>query len=439
MIHEITKNVKEKITLMIRELNDHLTRPMQKYLIEMITGCFATKSLCLTSISGSLHEKTDIKHTLKRLQRNTEKYSDLLDISNSYNAHYASEETKGASDIVICVDGGDIVHKYGSSFELNCKVRDGSDKKSPYKMGYHINHAVCYEPNSKRVYPLYLNIYSSKSKEFKSANIETLKMLDLLKMSFRDRGLYVFDRGYDGGYILSYLYKHQMRFVIRSVGRRFVLYNGRAIRVKELCGSIINRRYSKDGLRFGYAKCYFKKNPITVVSVECKNGERLYFLCEGHLSKSKEVYRRIKSYFSRWKIEESYRFMKQQFGLERCLVRKYESIKTMLGISLFGWHLLCRLESDEYSKMLLEKMAKREKESRGEKKVCEFIHYRLSDGIRNALLGYNRSLFNFRNRDKSNDSKLYYVPVDYLLEKSERRCWIPLIPVIKRRKSSVVA
>lgn len=55
MIGEITKNVKEKMMNIARNLHDYLTKPQQKYILEMISGCFATCSLNLSAISGYLY------------------------------------------------------------------------------------------------------------------------------------------------------------------------------------------------------------------------------------------------------------------------------------------------------------------------------------------------------------------------------------------------
>ena len=387
MICEITKNVKEKIKKITNDLNDHISRVQQKYLLEMIPGCFATKSLNLTAIAGYLNEETKVKHTIKRLQRNTENYSSLLEISNFYNIHYSYEETKKDERVIISVDGGDLVHEYGKSFELITKVRDGSSKRKHFVDGYHLNHAVCYSPSTGRIFPLYLDIYSSISKEFKSANNETIKLLGTVKEKFKDKGMFVMDRGYDAGIILKYLYNANLSFVVRSVGNRHVNYRGENILVSKLCKSVINKRYKKNSFSYGYAKCYYKDHPMTVISVKGKEKDNyVYLLCEGHIDKSKEAFFRVRSYFRRWNVEESFRFMKQQLGIEKCLVRKFDSIKTMLGVASFCWNLLSQVESDRVIAVELERMARREKYNTKDKVVCKFKNYRISDGIRNVLL-----------------------------------------------------
>lgn len=439
MISEIRKNVKEKLIKIVHDLNEHISKPQQKYLLEMITGCFATSSLNLTAISGYLSERTKVKHTLKRLQRNTENYSSLLGISNLYNIHCCYEETKKEERVLISVDEGDLVHDYGKSFELITKVRDGSNKKKRINNGYYLNHAVCYNPSSKRVLPLYLDIYSSISSDFKSSNNETMKLLDTVGQKFKDRGIFVMDRGYDAGVILDYFYEKGLSFIVRSVGNRHVTYRGNNILVSKLCKSVINKRYKKKSFSYGYSKCYYKGRAMTVISVKGKEKDNyVYLLCEGHINKSKEAFFRIKSYFRRWKIEESFRFMKQQLGIEKCLVRKFDSIKTMLGIASFCWNLLSRIESDKLLATELERMSGREKYNTKNKIVCKFMNYRISDGIRNMLLSYNNKLFKLRDKKYESD-KVHYMKIPYYLERYREREIIDGIPVMKRKKSLLVA
>ncbi|AEI13985.1 transposase IS4 family protein [Flexistipes sinusarabici DSM 4947] len=439
MISETVENVKGKIRKIVHDLNEHISKPQQKYLLEMIPGCFSTGSLNLTSISGYLSEKTKVKHTLKRLQRNTENYSSLLKISNLYNIHSSYEETIKDERVLISVDEGDLVHDYGKSFELISKVRDGSSKKKRINNGYFLNHAVCYSLSSKRVLPLYLDIHSSISPDFKSANNETIKLLDTIEKKFKDKGIFVMDRGYDAGVILEYLYKKGLSFIIRSVGNRHVTHRGKNVPVSKLCKSVINKRYKKNSFSYGYAKCYYKGRPMTVISAKgAEKDNYVYLLCEGHIRKSKEAFFRVKSYFKRWKVEESFRFMKQQLGIERCLVRKFDSIKTMLGIASFCWNLLSRIESDRLLAVELERMSRREKYNTKNRTVCTFMHYRISDGIRNMLLSYNKRLFRFRDKKYKSDI-VYYMKIPYYLEKHREREIIDGIPVVRRKKSLLVA
>lgn len=94
--------------------------------------------------------------------------------------------------------------------------------------------------------PLYLDIYSSISPDFKSANNETIKLLATIEKKFKDKGIFVMDRGYDAGVILEYLYEKDLSFIVRSVGNRYVTYRGKNILVSKLCKSVINKRYKEE-------------------------------------------------------------------------------------------------------------------------------------------------------------------------------------------------
>ncbi|MGA1846967.1 transposase [Deferribacter abyssi] len=136
---------------------------------------------------------------------------------------------------------------------------------------------------------------------------------------------------------------------------------------------------------------------VTLICVKGKsNKERSYFITNGHIKKSKEVKRRIEGYFCRWKIEESFRFLKQEFQIEKCIVRKFSGIKTLLGIILFAWHLLILYSYKSIESFLLLKQVKREKYVGLEAfDKIKFLFYRISEGIRQIFLGVKR-LFSFR-------------------------------------------
>ncbi len=43
MISETVENVKGKIRKIVHNLNEHISKPQQKYLLEMISGMFSSK------------------------------------------------------------------------------------------------------------------------------------------------------------------------------------------------------------------------------------------------------------------------------------------------------------------------------------------------------------------------------------------------------------
>ncbi len=103
----------------------------------------------------------------------------------------------------------------------------------------------------------------------------------------------------------------------------------------------INRRvnYNKN-CRFGTLKVElypkYRKYQLTLICFKDKrNKEPILFLTNGWIKSRKELKRLIKGYFRRWGVEESYRFEKQGFGIEKATVRRFSRIQTLTGLALF--------------------------------------------------------------------------------------------------------
>lgn len=116
----------------------------------------------------------------------------------------------------------------------------------------------------------------------------------------------------------------------------------------------------------------------------------------------RELKRRIRGYFRRWGVEESYRFEKQGFGIEKATVRKFSRIQTLIGLTLLSWLLLTKINEAPKLKAVVLKKAKMEKNKR--KHQPKFIYYRLLKGVQNLFKGVVE-LFRFRWRRKR---KEYY-------------------------------
>ncbi|MBZ4642935.1 MAG: Rhodanese domain protein [Deferribacteraceae bacterium] len=92
----------------------------------MISGCFATRSLNLTAISGYLNKNCGIKHTLKRLQ-----FLHTFKSANDIKAALKAKKVDGDKPIVTyCHSGDRAAHmyfaiKYVAGID-NVKIYDGS-------------------------------------------------------------------------------------------------------------------------------------------------------------------------------------------------------------------------------------------------------------------------------------------------------------------------
>lgn len=404
MISENRKKVKRNLAMIISDIRHHTTLPQQKYLAEMMLGCLISSGLNLTGIAGSLKEETSVKHTLKRLQRNTVNYSFLLELSNRYMVSQSSKCVSNLPEtelVTVSLDGGDIVHRYGKHFELAGGVYDGSTGQKGKNHGYFLNQAMLTVHSSGKSFPIHLEVYSSSSPEFVSANSQSLNILHSCHEALGDRVIWLMDRGYDSVVILDHLYGNDVenqpyRFVIRSVGTRHVTYKGDRISISDL-GDSLYLRHKESSFSYTSVRVFYKNHPMTVIVLKGNgHSKRMYLMVEGHHVKKKDILMRIRLYFSRWKVEEGYRFMKQQLGIERCMVRRFSSIKTLLAVVMFSWELLLRIDQHVILSSKVSRYARREKEHPDKlKKFCRFNYYRLADGIVSLFAGCG-ALFQFR-------------------------------------------
>jgi hypothetical protein len=400
IISESREKVKKIVKNFTAKLRGTLTRPQGKFVMEMLMGILMTGSTNLTQISKSLKEKTKTKHTLKRLLRMSNQET-LLEIANEQSLD--ASVAKITDRTVLALDGGDLTHQYGEKFEKSSLVKDGSSEE--IRTGYPLNQISGYNERNRETFPILLDIYSTVEKGFKSANSKAIEIVNRLVDRIGSKGLWVVDRGYDGGIIMEHFLSLGLRFVVRMKKNRNIIVKGMSVNIKKAAKKI-NRRvtYNRNG-RFGSEKVILKlkgrDHKMTLISYKDKrNKDIMIFLTSGWIKSTKELRRRIRGYFKRWGVEESYRFEKQGFGIEKSTVRKYSRIKTLLGLSLMSWLVLIKIKEDGRLKEAVLKEARMEKDKLKDRP--KFIYYRLLTGINEMFSGIGK-VFSIRMRRRKRE------------------------------------
>lgn len=425
IISEKREKVKKVVKNFTVKFQGILSRPQGKFVMEMLMGILITGGINLTQIARSLKEKTKMKHTLKRLLRMSD-HEELLELANERSLEEAV--AKITDRTVLALDGGDIVHQYGEKFEKSSLVKDGSSGE--IRTGYPLNQISGYNERSRETFPILLDIYSTVEKWFKSANSQTINLVNRLVSRIGDKGLWVIDRGYDNGTILEHFLLKGLKFVVRMTVNRNIMVKGESVNIRKAAEKI-NRRvtYGKHS-RFGGEKVILKlkrgEYKMTLVSYKDKrNKEIMMFLTPGWIKSSKELKRRIRGYFKRWGVEESYRFEKQGFGIEQSMVRKYSRIKALLGLSLMSWLVLIRIQEEGQLREGVLKEARMEKERLKDRP--KFIYYRLLIGIK-EMFSRTEEIFSIRMRKRKREQlikKIYNELPPLLKMMNTREEWLP--------------
>ena len=330
-----TYEMKREIINFSNKISKGLNKKETKFIKDMEYGIASSGSTLISNISRSLEEEIKLKNTIERLCDNLNAFNHYDELYNNYVEEigyiYGDEP-------VALFDDSDISKIYGKRFEDLDDVIDASSLDKKITKGYHICEAVALTDNESQPISLYSQIYSCKSKEFKSMNDYTLKSIDAVKSALKRKFTGVFDRGYDDNKIIDYMGDNY--FVIRMNDRRNFLFKGKK---KNAYQEALKRKGKiKMTLWFDDNKehdIYVSHTKVTLPSnmkdyelVFCYglSEERPLILLTNRSIHSKEdVIKVVRLYFSRWRIEEYFRAKKQEYEFENIRLRTLKGINNL--------------------------------------------------------------------------------------------------------------
>jgi len=328
-------NLKRGIFTFCGKLSNGFSRPIQKFIFDMIYGLLSGQVCTLTEIARKLKEDIALCKTVERLSRNLNKFDKTEQLCENYfdtvSKHF-DERT------VLIIDDSDIAKMYSSKLEDLCRVRDGSTGE--IVDGYWFAGVSALTAVHRQPIPVYSRVYSSKEKDYTSNNSETLKSLEFLSSHFPKTNIRALDRGYDGGYVFDYFIPRGESFIVRLDGTRNCICNGKTILVSKLAkqckGEYTLRFEAQDGKK---ADCKISIVPVSLPKfpdkqlnlVVCSGlgKEPLMLLTNLDSDDPRLCVTITKVYLMRWRIEEYYRFKKVDFKFEKFLVRSLSSIRSL--------------------------------------------------------------------------------------------------------------
>lgn len=198
--------------------------------------------------------------------------------------------------------------------------------------------------NEKLPIPVYTRLFSALEEGFVSVNEEYLRAIEYLGEKYNKKGIFALDRGFDDIKYFEKFVSLELDFVIRMKKNRNVVNANSGImeNIKKKANRVkMKWRYTykdKKGIKRTAYTGYMK---ITIPGIENKELYLVVIKSEEFLKDpmmlltnmipSNEEFTKMvnKVYICRWKIEEYFRYKKQQFGFEKELVRSLNSIRTL--------------------------------------------------------------------------------------------------------------
>ena len=330
-----TYEMKREILNFSEKIAKKLSKSEKKFIQDIEYGIAASGSCLISDISRSLNEDIKLKNTIERLCDNLNSFDDTETLYNNY--------VEGIGDIygkepVVLFDDSDISKVYGKKFEDLDDVIDASSQDKKVTKGYHVCEATILTEKENQLISVYSQIYSCKSKDFKSMNDYTFKSIEAAKKVLNRKFIGVFDRGYDDNKIIDYMDDNY--FVIRMNDRRVFLFKGKKKNVyeeaKKRKGKIRMTLWFDDNEEYevyiSHTKVTLPHNGKDYELVFCYglSEERpLILLTNRKIHSKDDVIKVVRLYFSRWRIEEYFRAKKQEYKFENIRLRTLKGINNL--------------------------------------------------------------------------------------------------------------
>lgn len=390
--------LKDETVNFIKKLSKELGKVDTHFISDIVTGVITNNSVILSDIaraSGS----SNIKKTVERLERHLDSYNEIeqtilknyIEMIKPYinNRH------------LYFVDRGDVVKGDNTKFENKGTVLDGS-KGHSIKKGYQLND-ICTIDNNNQPISLISQLRSSKDEDYNSDNTLWLEHIKFVNETY-GKGTFILDRGYDGAPLMQKIIEIGSDFIIRAKYlTRNIYVNGEKTTIRNI--ALKHKGYYKFNSRGQNLKVYsatiriktndakeLRNKALTLVIVRgyvqdkrTLNEAYMALITSRNISGKNDVLQVVRDYILRWKIEENFKYKKQQFKLEKIMVRRYKRIQalnTLLSYVMFFSNVI-------NLKALGKTIRKQKKHIKNEVK---FWLYRISDGIKEIISFFSNEI-----------------------------------------------
>jgi hypothetical protein len=387
------------------------SKPLNKFVRDMVYGIQATGDTILTDIARAIDSQDKHRNVENRLSRNLKAESLAQDLQAA-----VMDDARRFFDknTLVIIDPTDVCKPHALKMEHLTLVRDASrsTKENVVKTrGYHGCMAVACKSGSRKTVPLALKLWSSNATEHKGENEEVLDILRAIDKATDGMGIRVYDRGGDRPAFYDYYLDNNRKFITRMNERDLVSWkrpksntwlasqcimyhkavvsfdsHGKETRRKIDFGVMpVRLPWRDEELRLVVVKGFGQK-PMMLLTNLAVNEKLQKEGKDGTDHSYKALWQVVEGYLSRWRIEETIRFVKQCYGFENIRVMSYASWRNMSALVLVATYFTAAWLGREVRKGVLVSHIERMHQRFND--VPEFFLYALAEGIRRAFSRY---------------------------------------------------
>ena len=357
----------------------------------MLYGIASSNSCHLTQIGRALEEEITIKKTVDRLSRGLQRFNWHREVQENY----LNQIDKYIDDTTIySIDESDLAKPYSIAMEALHEVHDGSTNK--IVPGYMTLEITALTHKTKTPLPVYERVYSAAEKGFLSQDAEVLKGLRFISKRYGHGGIRVLDRGYDANVYMRYFIKAKERFIVRVKKNRIVHHKEKSVNIADLACRYKGKCVLECTLHGETVHCKvtdipvhlpeFGKYPLYLVVVYGFGKNPMYLLTNCRSNDSRFCIAIVKMYLLRWRIEDHFRFKKQQYSFEDFRVRMMSAIRTLhLFVTILTGYLALLSQEPNAVMTCMLRQAARPVPRHKKRSAKKLFHYEIACGFANLL------------------------------------------------------
>jgi len=389
--NRLAYELKRDISNFSNKISTGLTRSKMKFLTQMIYGLLEGNKTHLSEIARTLKESITLKKTIERLSRNLHDFDDNKLVMENY-IDVVKQNIKDDYSVII-IDNSDIAKPCSKKLEALANVRDGSTGE--IVKGYQTIEAAVLTSSEKMPLPVYEKVFSAEEKGFMSETHENIQCLKSLSENFGNKCIRTLDRGFDANEYFRYFIENKERFVVRLKMNRNVIFNGKTQNILD----VVNKYKGNYSLKFkgknnknidckiSYIPvklCAFPKQELTLIVVYGFGKLPMMLLTNLKSPEKKKISLLVtKVYLMRWRIEEYFKFKKQQFDFADIRVWSLKSIRNFNLIATIAVGYIGITTSEKKDSIFLKELKECSKRIY---EIPKFIYYAIGYAIEDILV-----------------------------------------------------
>ena len=395
--------VQAKLTEFSNKVSEGYSKPVRKFFKDMLFGLCGTGSPSIHNIAKVLQDNTSTKKSSDRLYRNIRRAGLAEDIENKLMEMIRPKVKK---DTIFIVDESDIEKPYAKKMEGLQLVHNGS--KSMRTNGYLLLNifALLSNQDGYNLLPASSILFAPDTELDSAKQVLMDKIVDQ-QLAFKNKGIYVFDRGYDDRKLIGFLVDNAVSFVIRGIGTRAVKEGLAEINFKKVVDRI-DFKYQFPGFKPNETLCCAtrriavrtddhpsqKSNSVEISLVVvrtykkgARKGKDFYLLCDfddPNMAEQEIITTAIDTYRKRWAIEEAHRQMKQSMKWESMRLASYLGMRNLNAFMALALYFIYKCK--EHIHILATGFPKLMYYIKSDiYKPKSFIYYRIAEVVANCL------------------------------------------------------